>query len=117
LTPTSGPHFYSAASAKTGKSPRRPVPKSNASFARLPSGIFKPAGRIVFYKPLTKTEIGGIVDLLLQNLENRLKDKQLRLTVTERAKRFVVDTVLTLMYGARPLKRFLQSQVETLMAA
>ncbi len=55
--------------------------------------------------------------MLLQNLENRLKDKQLRLTVTERAKRFVVDTVLTLMYGARPLKRFLQSQVETLMAA
>ena len=71
---------------------------------------------IVFYKPLTKENIFGIVDLLIAELDQRLSDKQLRITVTEQAKQLIVDKGYDPVYGARPLKRFLQSAVETLIA-
>lgn len=71
---------------------------------------------IVFYKPLTKTEIVSIVDLMLRELEDRLKDKQLTMAVTQPAKDYIVDTGYDPIYGARPLKRFLQQKVETLLA-
>ncbi|WP_312644313.1 ATP-dependent chaperone ClpB [Hydrogenoanaerobacterium sp.] len=71
---------------------------------------------IVFYKPLTKVEIASIVDLLIGELQNRLRDKQLTITVTQRAKDYVVDAGYDPIYGARPLKRFLQQKVETLLA-
>ena len=71
---------------------------------------------IVFYKPLSKTEIGGVVDLLLENLRNRLADRQLGIVVTERAKQFIIDNGYDEIYGARPLKRFIQQKVETLVA-
>lgn len=71
---------------------------------------------IVFYKPLTKLEISSIVDLLIDDLQNRLRDKQLTVTVTQRAKDYVVDEGYDPIYGARPLKRFLQQKVETLLA-
>ncbi|PWL60924.1 MAG: ATP-dependent chaperone ClpB [Oscillospiraceae bacterium] len=71
---------------------------------------------IVFYKPLTKAEIRSIVDLLVQDLSRRLKDKQLTISLTDAAKDFVVDGGYDPIYGARPLKRFLQSQVETMVA-
>ena len=71
---------------------------------------------IVFYKPLTKAEIGGIVDLQLADLRARLAQKQLDLAVTEAAKAFIIDEGYDPVYGARPLKRFLQSRVETLIA-
>ena len=67
---------------------------------------------IVFYKPLTKTEVGKIVDLMLQDLERRLDQKQLHLTVSDAAK----DAVVAQGYGARPLKRFIQQKIETLIA-
>lgn len=71
---------------------------------------------IVFYKPLTKSEIFSIVDLLVKDLRKRLKDKQLDVVLTDRAKQYVVDSGYDNAYGARPLKRFLQSKVETLIA-
>ncbi len=70
----------------------------------------------VFYKPLTKENIHGIVDLILRGLEERLSDKQLSLKVTERAKEFIIDSAYDPIYGARPLKRFIQSAVETMVA-
>jgi len=71
---------------------------------------------IVFYKPLSKTEIGKIVDLTLNRLASRLSDKQLKLTVTDKAKEYIVDKGYDPIYGARPLKRFIQSSVENLIA-
>ena len=71
---------------------------------------------IVFYKPLTKAEIGGIVELQLDDLRKRLADKQLKLAVTDAAKDFIIDQGYDPIYGARPLKRFIQSRVETLIA-
>ena len=71
---------------------------------------------IVFYKPLTKTEVGKIVDLMLQDLERRLDQKQLHLTVSDAAKDAVVAQGYDVNYGARPLKRFIQQKIETLIA-
>lgn len=71
---------------------------------------------IVFYKPLTKDNIFSIIDLLISSLRDRLKEKQLDLTLTDEAKTYIVDQGYDPIYGARPLKRFLQSKVETLIA-
>ena len=71
---------------------------------------------IVFYKPLTREEIGGIVELQLADLRQRLAEKQLSLAVTDAAKAFIIDAGYDPVYGARPLKRFIQSKVETLIA-
>ena len=71
---------------------------------------------IVFYKPLTKENICGIVDLLIADLNKRLKDKQLHLAITDEAKSFIIDSAYDPIYGARPLKRFIQSNIETLLA-
>ncbi len=71
---------------------------------------------IVFYKPLTKENIYGIVDLLIADLEKRLSEKQLHITVTNAAKDYIMEQGYDPVYGARPLKRFLQSRVETLLA-
>ena len=71
---------------------------------------------IVFYKPLTRAETRRIVDLLIKDLQRRLDDKQLTVVLTERAKDFIVDQGYDPVYGARPLKRFIQSRVETLIA-
>jgi ATP-dependent Clp protease ATP-binding subunit ClpB len=71
---------------------------------------------IVFYKPLTKEEIGSIVTLLLNSLKKRLEDRQITITLTDAAKEMVIDRGFDPVYGARPLKRFLQSRVETLVA-
>ena len=71
---------------------------------------------IVFYKPLSKSEIGGIVELQLDDLRRRLADKQLGLEVTDAARDFIVNEGYDPIYGARPLKRFIQSRVETLIA-
>ena len=70
---------------------------------------------IVFYKPLTKENITGIIDLLIQALSKRLEDKQLSVELTDAAKQYVIDNGYDPVYGARPLKRFLQRHVETLL--
>ena len=71
---------------------------------------------IVYYKSLTKAEIGGIVDLMLADLRSRLEEKQLHLAVTDAAKAFIVDNGYDPVYGARPLKRYIQANVETRIA-
>ena len=71
---------------------------------------------IVFYKPLQKSEITKIVDLLVADLQRRLSDKQLTLELTPEAKSYIVDQGYDPVYGARPLKRFLQTKVETMLA-
>ena len=70
---------------------------------------------IVFYKPLTKENITGISDLLIAGLSKRLADKQLSVELTDAAKQYVIDHGYDPVYGARPLKRFLQRNVETLL--
>lgn len=71
---------------------------------------------IIFYKPLTKTEIFGIVDLMINDLRKRLKDSQIDVEFTESAKNYIVDQGYDPNYGARPLRRFLQRKAETLIA-
>ena len=70
----------------------------------------------VIYKSLTKQEIGGIVDLMLSDLRKRLADKQLNLKVTDAAKDAIIEGGYDPIYGARPLKRYIQSHVETMLA-
>ncbi|MBQ1204076.1 MAG: ATP-dependent chaperone ClpB [Clostridia bacterium] len=71
---------------------------------------------IVFYKPLTREAIEQIIDLLLEALNRRLAEKQLSCVLTDEAKDFVVENGFDPLYGARPLRRYLQSRVETLLA-
>ena len=71
---------------------------------------------IVFYKPLTRDNMRGIIDLMLNGLRKRLADKELDLTVTDNAKDLVIARGYDPMYGARPLRRYLQQSVETLLA-
>ena len=71
---------------------------------------------IVYYKSLTKQEIGSIVDLMLADLRRRLADKQLKLVVTDAAKNAIIDGGYDPIYGARPLKRYIQAHVETMIA-
>ncbi|WP_329381922.1 ATP-dependent chaperone ClpB [Anaerofustis butyriciformans] len=71
---------------------------------------------IVIYKPLKKEEISKIVDLMLEELKNRLEDKFLHLVISDKAKEFIIDNGYNPIFGARPLKRFIQSHVETLIA-
>ena len=72
---------------------------------------------IIIFKPLTKDEVTKIVDLLVAKLAARLKDKQLNLVVTDAAKKFIADSGFDPIYGARPLKRYMQHTVETLIAS
>ncbi len=71
---------------------------------------------IVFYKPLTRDNIMSIIDLLVAELAKRLADRSLKIDLTPEAKALILEQGYDPMYGARPLKRFLQSQVETLIA-
>ena len=71
---------------------------------------------IVYYKPLGKDEIRGVVDLLLERLRHRLADKQLTLEVTDAAKDAIIEGGYDPIYGARPLKRYIQQKAETLAA-
>ena len=71
---------------------------------------------IVYYKPLTRDDVGKIAELLLKGLSKRLAEKQLGLEITPAAKRLIVENGYDPVYGARPLKRYLQSHIETLIA-
>jgi ATP-dependent Clp protease ATP-binding subunit ClpB len=71
---------------------------------------------IVYYKPLSEKDIGGIVELLLQDLKKRLEEKQLKLEITDKAKSYIAENGYDPVYGARPLKRYLQNTVENLLA-
>ena len=71
---------------------------------------------IIMFKPLTKANIGGIVDLIMQELNDRLADRQLHIELTPAAKQFVIDQGYDPVYGARPLRRYIQKNVETMAA-
>ena len=71
---------------------------------------------IVFYKPLRKNEISKILELLIKDLEKRLEDKHIKLELTQGAKDYLINNGYDEIYGARPLKRFVQKKLETLIA-
>ena len=97
------------------------TPEARAQVDRLLKTHFRPEflnriDEIVYYKPLTRNQISRIVELMLRSLNERLKDRQLQVTLTPEAMERVIDQGFDPVYGARPLKRFLQSRVETLIA-
>ena len=71
---------------------------------------------IIMFKPLTKENLSGIIDILMEGLKKRLADKTLKLEVTDAAKSLIIERGFDPIYGARPLKRYLQSAAETLLA-
>jgi len=71
---------------------------------------------IIMFKPLTKGNIGNIINLLITDLNKRLSDREITVELTDAAKQYIVDNGYDPVYGARPLKRFLQKHVETLSA-
>ena len=71
---------------------------------------------IILFKPLTKGNIGGIIELLIADVNKRLADKELKIALTDEAKNFIIENGYDPVYGARPLKRYLQKNVETLAA-
>lgn len=96
-------------------------PAARAEVDTLLRASFRPEflnrlDEIVYYKPLSKQEINGVVDLILAHLCARLAAKQIVLRVTDLAKQFIVDAGYDPVYGARPLKRYVQQKVETLVA-
>ena len=96
-------------------------PDARAQVDRLLRTHFRPEflnriDEIVYYKPLTRNEIGSIVRLMIAGLNKRLEDKQLKVTLTDAAMNAVIDRGFDPVFGARPLKRYLQSHVETLIA-
>jgi ATP-dependent Clp protease ATP-binding subunit ClpB len=96
-------------------------PDARAQVDRLLRTHFRPEflnriDEIVYYKPLTRDEIGSIVRLMISGLNKRLEDKQLKVTLTDAALNAVIDRGFDPVFGARPLKRYLQSHVETLIA-
>ena len=70
----------------------------------------------ILFKPLTKDNIGSIVDLIMADLNRRLSDRELHVVLSDDAKQFIVDNAYEPVYGARPLKRYIQKYVETLSA-
>ena len=71
---------------------------------------------IIMFKPLTKDNIGGIVDLIMAELNQRLADRQLSVALTDEAKAYIIDQAYDPVYGARPLRRYIQKNVETMAA-
>ncbi|MBP3602701.1 MAG: ATP-dependent chaperone ClpB [Lachnospiraceae bacterium] len=70
----------------------------------------------ILFKPLTKENIGGIIKLIIEDLNRRLEDKELNVALSEEAESFIVENAYDPVYGARPLKRYIQKHVETLSA-
>ena len=109
--PTWAPSSCWTASAPTARSARRPGLKHS----------FRPEflnrlDEIVFYKPLTRDNITHIIDLMVGELNGRLADKQLTVRLTDAAKSHVIESAYDPIYGARPLRRYLQHTVETLIS-
>ncbi len=71
---------------------------------------------IIMFKPLTKENISGIIDILISNLNKRIADRDLSISLTDSAKQFIADNGYDPVYGARPLKRYLQKNIETMVA-
>ena len=71
---------------------------------------------IILFKPLTKESIGDIIHLIVADINRRLEDRELSIELTKKAEKFIVEEGYDPVYGARPLKRFIQKHVETLAA-
>lgn len=71
---------------------------------------------VILFKPLTKENISGIINLIIADLNDRLSDRELTVLISDKAKQFIVDNAYDPVYGARPLKRYIQKYVETLSA-
>ena len=97
------------------------TPEARGDVMQILKASFRPEflnrlDEIVFYKPLSRENIMSIIDLLVADLGKRLADKRLKIELTQDAKNLILEQGYDPMYGARPLKRFLQSRVETLIA-
>ena len=96
-------------------------PEAKERVSSLLKSSFRPEflnrlDEIIYFKPLTKSNVTSIVTMALRDLEVRLSERQVKLCVTDRAKEYIVDSAYDPIYGARPLKRFIKSNVETLVA-
>ena len=96
-------------------------PMAEESVMQVVRGHFRPEflnrlDEIIMFKPLTKDNIGNIITLMMADLNGRLKDRELSVELSEKAADFIVEHGYDPVYGARPLKRFLQKHVETLSA-
>ena len=94
--------------------------EANAAVLRLLRQTFRPEflnriDEIVTFTPLSKAHIEGIIDLLMTSLQKRLDERQIKVTLSDEAKRYIIENGYDPAYGARPLRRFLQSKVETLI--
>ena len=105
-----------------GITPEGVIPEATrAAVMNELKGAFRPEflnrlDEILMFKPLTKENLSRIVELLITSLRSRLADKTLSLAITEKAKELIIARGYDPLYGARPLKRYLQSAVETLLA-
>ena len=96
-------------------------PTAEEAVMNVVRGHFRPEflnrlDEIILFKPLTKSNIGSIISLMMSDLNSRLKDRELSVKLSKEAENFVVEHGYDPVYGARPLKRFLQKHVETLSA-
>lgn len=96
------------------------TPEADAAVHTLLRRSFRPEflNRIdetIFFTPLSKAQIGGIIDMLMARLQKRLIDRQISVTLSDSARQYIIDNGYDPAYGARPLRRFLQSRVETLI--
>ena len=71
---------------------------------------------MILFKPLTKDNIGGIIHLIIEDLNKRLADKELRIELSEEAEQFIVENGYDPVYGARPLRRAIQSEIEDMLS-
>ena len=97
------------------------LPEAESMVMQDLRGHFRPEflnrlDEIILFKPLTKANIGHIIDLILADVNKRLADKELTIRLTDTAEAFIVESAYDPIYGARPLKRFMQKTVETLAA-
>ena len=118
---SSSPPTWAASTCWTASTPTaRSAQEAKRQVEELLKRSFRPEflnrlDEIVFYKPLTRENIHGIIDLLLSGLNKRLEDKQIRVEVTEAAKDFIVAESYDPAFGARPLRRYIQHTIETLI--
>ena len=97
------------------------TPEARSAVEEILKQSFRPEflnrlDEIIMFKPLTRDNIGKIVELCLEDLNRRLKDRDMKVELTEAAKQYCVDNGFEPQFGARPLKRFIQKNVETISA-
>lgn len=97
------------------------VPEARAAVNEELKSCFRPEflnrlDEIIFFKPLRKEDIAGIIDLMIREINARLQDREWSIRLSDSAKRFIIENAYDPIYGARPLKRFLQKNVETKVA-